>query len=127
MTTTPDLSGEPWADRIMGQIEANATGGAPSKRRIAFLTRRESFGQVIEAARRRDLSLTAYVFRCVWAFVVTDLGLDWFEEMEHEPRARRLGQRGFVAGERSIDIKDTRKKGRGHGNWKIDGLSNYGD
>ena len=121
-----DLSDRPWADRLLGQVDSKVQPRTP-KRRVNVVVRPEAFPLIVEAARRRKMSVGAYAFRAVWAFVCTDLGLNWFDEMKFEPRPRNLGERGFVPGEHSKNIVASRRHGYGHGNWKIEQLGNYGD
>lgn len=123
----PDLSQEPWADRILGRIDGATQPRREPRRSMSYSVRPQALPFLIKAARRRKLSLSAYAFRAIWAFVCADLGLDWFDEMKHEPRPRNLGERGFVPGERSNNIVASRRHGLGHGNWKIEKLGNYGD
>lgn len=90
-------------------------GGAAAPRdriSLGLNYQRSAAGLVREAARRRNLSITAYARRALLAFVCHDLDLNWESVMADEPG---IWSRQTLPPEAS--------KGRGHGKWKIKGLS----
>jgi hypothetical protein len=94
----------PWHDHI-----AQAAASGPRDRiSLGLNYQRSAAGLVIEAARRRNLSITAYARRALLAFVCHDLDVPWEDVMRDEPGIWH----------RQSEPPEARG-GKGHGPWKI--------
>lgn len=105
-----------WRDLVMGSVEAELDRRHKPKRPHRDFRARiqlSAVPMVVEAARRRDMSATAFLRRAALAFAAYDLGLDIDQILADEP-ATRLKSEG---------PKTNRyEAGRGHGDWRIMGL-----
>lgn len=114
MTKRP-TSGKPrWEDSVLAALDAKP----PRKlsRSIGLNLPSEWMGLVLDASRRRGMSVAAYARRAVMAFVFADLGLDWETEMAHEPRTRNE----YLSGD-----DPQAHAGYDFGSWKIERLGQY--
>lgn len=98
----------PWHEHIA----AMAASGPRDRISLGLNYQRSAAGFVAEAARRRNLSITAYARRALLAFVCHDLGLDWDEVMADEPGIWTRQELPPEAG-----------RGRGYGPWRIQKLA----
>jgi hypothetical protein len=94
----------PWHEHIL----AHAASGPRDRISLGLNYQRSAAGFVAEAARRRNLSITAYARRALMAFVCHDLELDWDEVMRDEPGIWTRQTLPPDAG-----------RGQGHGPWRI--------
>lgn len=108
-------SPEHWTTKLEAALEAKQPQRV-SRRSSAINYPASLFPLLVEAARRRGMSVTAYQRRAVLAFAVWDLGLDWMHELEDE---------GPIAPPEGQVISREPARGRGFGRWKITGLSSY--
>lgn len=74
---------EQWWTILDDQMAVGETRGA--RRSIAINYPNELYTLVLEAARARNMSMTAFQRRSVLAMAQHDLGFDWLDEMRHEP------------------------------------------
>lgn len=70
-----------------------------------------------QVAKMRGMSQSAYARRAIVAFIVHDLGLDWYEHNQNEIPIAPYGGRGYHS--MSMD-------GQGYGDWEIQGLIHRG-
>jgi hypothetical protein len=107
-------AGPTWQDVVEGRLdEAEALRPRRQVRRTTPIDLTPHMKQLATvAAARRGLSIAAYARRAVMAFVVRDLGLDWYETMEDEPKVRLSAR----------SVKSELGPGVGFGPWKIEGL-----
>jgi hypothetical protein len=112
----PEFTGAGW-DRLNDQVERVASSPRNKSIRIDRLTTRVPVGfrqLAMKAARRRGLSLEAYLRRSIAAVMVHDLGLDWWELLADEPWTAVYG-----AGLREVKPL----AGAEFGPWHVDGMS----
>jgi len=105
-----------WRELLMGTVEAElASRDAPKRPHRDYRARvpLSAAPHIAEAARRRDMSITAYLRRAAIAFAAYDLGLDQQQMLVDEPATRLKSE-----GPRTNRLQ----QGRGHGDWKILGL-----
>lgn len=111
---TDSSSSGRWREVILDELDAQPAGRAVATVGLAYPPHWSPL--LIAAAEKRGLSLSAYVRRAAFAFVVSDLGLDWIELMRDEPRIRQLGE---------FSADPERAEGFGYGAWKITTLEEY--
>lgn len=106
-TTQPE-----WYDRLAPRVADldEKRGDGARKLRISPAQR----SALMEAARLRGMSETAYIRRAVLAFVCHDLGIDWDVMMASEGPVRRAGH--------SAVYDKTPMRGKGFGRWRIERL-----
>lgn len=94
----------PWHEHIRSGLAA----GPRDRISLGLNYQRSAAGYVAEAARRRNLSITAYARRALLAFVSHDLGIPWEEIMRDEPGLWHRQSEPPAA-----------RGGKGHGPWQI--------
>lgn len=105
-----------WEDLMMGQVDAKIAARETRKKPHRDFKTRVPLSAapiLVEAARRRGMSVAAYTRRASLAFAAHDLGLDLRQLLEDEPVTR--GRFDGFAGDRA-------EQGQGHGDWVIGGL-----
>lgn len=116
MPNEPRYTGAGW-ERLSDQIDNTVAKPAHRSVRIDRLGTRVPQGfrsQTMKAARRRGLSMEAYIRRALASVMVYDLGLDWWELMVDEPWTQE-----YAAG-----LSERRPLAGSHfGPWHIDGMS----
>jgi hypothetical protein len=103
-----------WREALMDAVDTRPT--KKERRSIAINFSDSWYVMIQRAAKARGMSMTAFMRRAVMAFVVFDLGEDWFEVMEGEPN---IGPYANSYGTKVLE----RKAGHEHGDWQIEGLS----
>lgn len=88
-----------------------------ARRSIAINYPTDLYAYVLEAARLRGISMTAYQRRASLAFAAHDLGFDWLEAMLSEPPVGSFDSPG----------KGVKSDGIGFGPWRIDALGDHAD
>jgi hypothetical protein len=103
-----------WRQLVLDELDARHKRAPRTSIGVNFHL--DGHGLVLAAARARGMSLGAYTRRAAIAFAVADLGADWDEVMENEPRV----------GETARQVDPVGGRGLGYGAWKITGLEEYG-
>lgn len=116
MPNEPRYTGDGW-DRLSDQVENSINKPHNKTIRIDRLTTKVPVGfrsVTMKAARRRGLSMEAYIRRALASVMVYDLGLDWWELMTDEPWTQEYGS----------GLRERRPLAGAHfGPWQIDGMS----
>lgn len=107
MPDSPD-----WRSVVDDQLLSQET--RLSRRSVALNYPDSLYVLVLEAARRRDLSMTAFQRRASLAVACHDLGFDWVTEMIDEPAVTPFGGTGAV-----------QMDGFGYGPWRITEMGVY--
>lgn len=108
-------SSSPTPGELMVAAVESALPGRTQRRSIAVNFPDGMYDVVMEAARARGISSTAYMRRAATAFAAQDLGLDWHELMLDEKGVQQYGIKGGGAA-----LPPAR--GEGFGPWVITGL-----
>ncbi|KAK1548441.1 hypothetical protein Q3G72_006583 [Acer saccharum] len=95
--------------------QISVTTQARVRRSIAVNYPVEIYPLVLEAARQRNMSMTAYQRRAVLAFAQADTGFDWFEQMATEPGIGSFNSPGV----------SLPSGGHGFGHWRILQLGDF--
>ena len=106
---------EGWWKILDDQMAMGETRGP--RRSIAINYPNELYVLVLEAAKARGMSMTAYQRRASLAFAEQDLGFDWLDEMRAEPP---IGS--FVRPNAGV-----KSDGLGFGKWHIVNLRAHHD
>jgi len=111
--SNPDPSQSGWQDRLLSVADDQPNARQKDKTR-RFPVEIPSYWHplVMEAAKRRNISITGYMRRAIMAFVVRDLGLNWEKVMDDEPSTMEYTD-PFRA---QHDLRGT-----GRGEWQITG------
>lgn len=102
-----------WMDLMDAAMAKNEDRTA--RRSMAVNYPNSLYALVLEAARKRDLSMTAYQRRASLSFAQWDLRYDWWDAMEDEPPVGR-----FTSTQARLNAV-----GRGFGPWHIVDLSDH--
>lgn len=108
MPDSPD-----WRSTVDDQLLSQETRG--SRRSIAVNYPGSLYVYVLEAAKQRGLSMTAFQRRASLAVACHDLGFDWAAEMVDEPAVG-----SFVSGRSAVQMD-----GFGFGPWRITEMGFY--
>lgn len=113
-----DRSEPGWEERLLAMVrdgkESTVRGKNKSRpSRLYAVCDEEMTALVTAAARRRGLTVSAYIRRATSAFVAQDLGLPFEDVVRFGPRATPFGQ--TVTAKTGITNDD----GTGYGSWKV--------
>lgn len=108
-----------WREIVRDQLNVRATERVAARQRDhgkPIVTSRTGFAAavqplLVEAARRRGISIAGYIRRATMAFVAKDLGLDPIEVFAQD-MAPAPYQRGGAHSDRDLD-------GKRFGQWKV--------
>jgi hypothetical protein len=110
-----DFDGPGWdllTDAVQRSISVKRI--APNTDKFMVRTALTTRPLLLHAAQARGVSTDTYIRRALSAFLVYDLGLDWWELLSDEPWATLSGQ----------SLHERRPlAGAGYGPWQIDSLS----
>lgn len=107
---------EAWWRILDDQMASQEPQRAP-RRSIAINYPNELYALVLEAARMRGMSMTAYQRRASLAFAEHDTGFDWLHEMRAEPPVGSFVKPG----------SGIKSDGLGFGYWRIVRLDDHTD
>jgi hypothetical protein len=105
-----------WQEVVLGQVDVVLAGRAITKKPHRDFKARIQLSAVpalTEAAKLRNMSVSAYTRRACLAFAAYDLGLNLADLLEDEPSQRLKSD---------PPTTNLEEGGRGHGNWVIQGL-----
>lgn len=111
--TEPD-----WKQIVMDKYDALGVGHQNHRARTSIMVNlmQHNRALMVEAARQRDMSMSAYVRRSALAVASYDLGIPWGEVTADERPFRSFGE---------LMIGGVFKGGEGHGPWIINQMGIY--
>lgn len=106
--------GDDWRQRMLDEIATRSRIPRTDPRRGVFMRLYPWMRSLlVDAARKRGISIGAYCRRAVMAMIARDMGEDYYELMRDEPMTRSFANEG----------KQAALRGHGYGPWAIKELA----